>query len=83
VTDRPTTRRLIWAVLAGTTAVAVAVSLGGASGLRPGGLNQRYAYAQNALGQVKADKNAISRAGEFGDLTRDPTTAADKVAATA
>ncbi|HEU5038774.1 MAG TPA: hypothetical protein VFT70_17335 [Nocardioides sp.] len=83
MTDRPTTRRLIWAAVAGTAAVAVAVSLGGASGLRPGGLNQRYAYAQNALGGMKADKNAISRAGEFGDLTQDPTTASDKKAAAA
>ena len=83
MTDRPTTRRLVWAVLAGTTAVAVAVSLGVAGGHRPGGLNQRYAFAQNALGSVKADKNAISRAGEFGDLTKDPTTAAEKKAAAA
>jgi hypothetical protein len=83
VTDRPTTRRLIWAVLAGTTAVAVSVSLGGATGLRAGGLNQRYSFAQNALSTAKADKNAISRAGEFGDLTRDPTTAADKARAAA
>ncbi|MGY2701379.1 hypothetical protein [Nocardioides sp. HB32] len=83
MTVRPTTRRLIWATLAGTTAVAVAISLGGATGLRAGGLNQRYAFAQNALGSLEADKNAISRAGELGDVTRDPTTAAEKAAAAA
>jgi hypothetical protein len=83
VTVRPTTRRLIWATLTGTTAVAVAISLGGATGLRAGGLNQRYAFAQNALGSLEADKNAISRAGELGDVTTDPTTAAEKAAAAA
>ncbi len=62
MTDRPTIRRLIWAAVAGTTAVAVAISLGGAAGLRSGGLNQRYAYAQDALASVAKDKNAISRA---------------------
>ncbi|ABL83900.1 MULTISPECIES: hypothetical protein [unclassified Nocardioides] len=76
-------RRLAWALVAAAVVVATAISMGGAAGLRPGGLGERYAFAQDALGQRSVDKNAISRAGDLGDLTRDPTTAAEKAAATA
>ncbi len=77
-------RRLAWAAVAAVTVLAVAIGLGaGPAGVRSGGLNQRYAFAQNALSGVKADKNAISRAGEFGRLTQDPTTAQEKAAAAA
>ena len=74
-------RRLALAATAGVTVVAGALSLGGAAGLRPGGLGERYAYAQDALGRLGVDKNAISRAGDLGGITRDPTTAAQKAAA--
>lgn len=79
--DNSPTRRLVWAALVAVTVLAVAISLGGAAGLRAGGLNQRYAFAQGALAAVAKDKNAISRAGELGDVARDPTTAAEKAAA--
>ena len=81
MSDPSTIRRLVWAVLASGTVLAVAVSLGGASGVRAGGLAQRYAFAQGALAGVQADKNAISRAGELGAGTHDPTTAAARAAA--
>ncbi|WP_395690503.1 hypothetical protein [Nocardioides sp.] len=79
-TSNPT-RRVVWAALVAVTVVAVAISLGGAAGQRAGGLGQRYAFAQQALAAEKVDKNAISRAGDLGGLTRDPTTAAQKAAA--
>jgi hypothetical protein len=69
-----------WAAVAGGTVLALAVSLGGAAGLRPGGLGERYAFAQNALANLTADKNAVSRAGELGADTQDPTTEAQKAA---
>jgi hypothetical protein len=81
VREKSPVRRLAWATVVGGTVLAVALSLGGASGLRPGGLNERYGAAQDALGSLKADKNAISRAGELGASTTDPTTAAEKAAA--
>ena len=73
-------RRLAVALVSGIAVLATAISLGGAAGLRPGSLNTRYANAQNALGTLSQDKNAISRAGNFGKDTRDPTTAAEKAA---
>jgi hypothetical protein len=76
-------RRLACATVAAVAVVAAAVSLGGAAGVRPGGLGERYAFAQRALGAVSADKNAVSRAGELGRSTQDPTTAAEKAAAAA
>ena len=76
-------RRVTLALAAGVTVVASAISLGGAAGVRPGGLGERYAFAQDALGRLSTDKNAISRAGDLGDLTRDPTTAAEKAASAA
>jgi microsomal dipeptidase-like Zn-dependent dipeptidase len=83
---QPSRRRIPRVVLAATTAVALlgaGLALGGAAGLREGSLGSRYAYAQNALGSLAADKNAISRAGELGSSTHDPTTAAQKAANTA
>ncbi|WP_395659189.1 hypothetical protein [Nocardioides sp.] len=79
--ERTPVRRVVCTVLAAATVVAVAISLGGAAGQRSGGLGQRYAFAQRALASVATDKNAISRAGDLGGITRDPTTAADKAAA--
>ena len=81
--EKSPARRLVWAMVAAAVVVATAVSMGGAAGLRPGGLGERYAFAQDALGNLSADKNALSRAGDLGDLTRDPTTAAEKAASTA
>ena len=81
MTDHSPIRRLVWAVLASGTVLAVAISLGGASGVRSGGLAQRYAFAQGALASAQADKNAISRAGELGAATHDPTTAVARAAA--
>lgn len=84
MTDRRPARRLVWAALAAATVLAVAIALGaGPAGLRPGGLNARYAFAQNALGHLEVDKNAISRAGDQGGATQDPTTAGQKAAAAA
>jgi microsomal dipeptidase-like Zn-dependent dipeptidase len=79
--DRGGSRRLLVASVAALTAVAAAVSLGGAAGLREGSLSSRYGAAQAALGALEQDKNAISRAGETGEETRDPTTAAQRAAA--
>ncbi|HYF74090.1 MAG TPA: hypothetical protein VD864_14765, partial [Nocardioides sp.] len=81
--EKRAARRLAWATVAGATAVAAAISMGGAAGLRPGGLGERYAAAQAALDGLSTDKNAISRAGDLGAVTRDPTTAAEKAASTA
>ncbi|MDI6908732.1 hypothetical protein [Nocardioides sp.] len=81
--EKSPARRLAWALVAAVVAVGTAISMGGAAGQRPGGLGERYAFAQDALGGLGVDKNAISRAGDLGDLTRDPTTAAEKAAATA
>jgi hypothetical protein len=81
VNDTRRHRRLVIAAAAATALVVGAVALGGAAGVRPGGLQARYAYAQNALSAMQADKNAISRAGNLGKSTKDPTTAADRVAA--
>ncbi|MFC6341383.1 hypothetical protein ACFP8W_05305, partial [Nocardioides hankookensis] len=50
------------------------------AGVREGGLQSRYAFAQNALATMKADKNALSRAGDLGKSTKDPTTAAQRTA---
>jgi hypothetical protein len=73
-------RRLVIALSAATALVVGAVALGGAAGVRPGGLQARYAYAQNALATMKADKNALSRAGDLGGATKDPTTATQRAA---
>ncbi len=73
--------RLVIAVSAATALVVGAVALGGAAGVRPGGLQARYAFAQDALATQQADKNAISRAGDLGGSTKDPATAADRAAA--
>jgi hypothetical protein len=74
---RPT-RRLVIALAAAMALVVGAVALGGAAGVRPGGLQSRYAYAQNALAAMKTDKNALSRAGNLGASAKDPTTAAQR-----
>lgn len=81
--EKSPARRLAWALVVATVVVATAIAMGGAAGLRPGGLGERYAFAQDALGNLSVDKSAISRAGDLGDLTRDPTTAAERAAATA
>lgn len=73
--------RLVIALSAATALVVGAVALGGAAGVRPGGLQSRYAFAQDALATQQAGKNAISRAGNLGKATKDPTTAADRVSA--
>ncbi|MDF1603253.1 hypothetical protein [Nocardioides sp. YIM 152315] len=73
-------RRLAWATVAGVSALAVAVSLGGGAGLREGSLSARYGAAQSALAVRDQDKNAVSRAGETGKDTLDPTTAAERLA---
>ncbi|GAW51637.1 MULTISPECIES: hypothetical protein [unclassified Nocardioides] len=81
--DKSAVRRLTWALVVGVTVLATAISLGGAAGLRQGSLNARYAFAQNALGNLSQDKNALSRAGDLGEDTQDPTTAAEKAASAA
>ncbi|GAA4707071.1 hypothetical protein [Nocardioides conyzicola] len=73
-------RRIVVAVATAAALVATAVALGGPAGVREGSLSGRYAYAQNALAGMKADKNALSRAGDLGKSTKDPTTAADRAA---
>ncbi|WP_243059551.1 hypothetical protein [Nocardioides sp. SR21] len=78
--EKSSARRLGWAIAAGVTVVATALTLGGAAGLRPGGLGERYTAAQNAGQAMQHDKNAISRAGELGKETQDPTTAAERAA---
>ncbi|GAA4374112.1 hypothetical protein [Nocardioides caricicola] len=78
--EKSSARRLGWATAAGVTVVATALTLGGAAGLRPGGLGERYAAAQDAGQALQHDKNAISRAGELGARTQDPTSAADRAA---
>ena len=75
--------RTILAVATSGALLATGVALGGAAGLREGSLDSRYAFAQNALGSLKADKNALSRAGELGSSTHDPTSASDRAASTA
>lgn len=73
-------------MIATTTAGALltgAAVLGGAAGLRAGDLASRYAVAQDALTARAAEKNAISRAGELGAATQDPTTAAERTASAA
>lgn len=81
--EKSSARRLGWSAVAGLTVIAAAVSLGGAAGLRVGGLGERYAATQSAAVAMQHDKNAISRAGEVGKQTQDPTTAADRAAAAA
>jgi hypothetical protein len=83
VRDKSSVRRLAWALVVGVTVLATAISLGGAAGLRQGSLNARYAFAQGALGNLSHDKNAISRAGDLGKGTQDPTTATEKAASAA
>ena len=78
--EKSSARRLGWAVAAGVTVVAAALTLGGAAGLRPGGLGERYVAAQSAGQAMQHDKNALSRAGEIGEDTQDPTTAAERAA---
>lgn len=80
MTEKSPARRLGWAAVAGVTVVAVALTLGGAAGLRPGGLGERTVAAQDAAAAMQRDKNAISRAGELGKQTQDPTSAADRAA---
>jgi len=75
-------RHAALATIVAVTIAASGVALGSAAGLRPGGLTGSYHQAQAALG-ARADKNALTRAGEVGDDTRDPTTAAERAAATA
>ncbi|MEP9363291.1 hypothetical protein ABLE68_10025 [Nocardioides sp. CN2-186] len=76
-------RRLSVAVVTAIAVLAGAIALGGAAGVREGSLNARYAFAQNALGNLASDKNALSRAGDLGKDTHDPTTAAEKAASAA
>jgi hypothetical protein len=83
VSETSAGRRLIWATTAGALVLGGAVVLGGAAGLRPGGLNERFAHAGQSAAALEADKNALSRAGDLGASTKDPTTAAEKAAAAA
>lgn len=76
-------RRLAVAAVAAGALLAGAALLGGAAGLREGDLASRYAVAQDALAQRAEEKNAISRAGELGTGTQDPSTAAERVASAA
>jgi hypothetical protein len=80
VNDAPRRRRLVIACSAATALVVGAVALGGAAGVRAGGLQSRYAFAQGALAAQQSDKNALSRAGDLGRSTKDPTTAAGRAA---
>ncbi|MGB0101295.1 MAG: hypothetical protein WBP61_13535 [Nocardioides sp.] len=75
-------RRLAVAAVTAVALLAGAVALGGADGVRAGSLSTRYASAQDALAAMSGDsKNALSRAGQLGAGTQDPTTAADRAAA--
>ena len=76
-------RRLAWASASATALVVAAVALGGSEGLRAGNLNARYDTALAAATQLTAEKNAISRAGDGGPETRDPTTAGERTAGAA
>ncbi len=78
--EKSSARRVGWAAVAGVTVVATALTLGGAAGLRPGGLNERYTHAQRAVAELAQNKNAISRAGAIGESPSDPTTAAERAA---
>lgn len=71
------------AVAAATALVVGATLLGGAAGVRRGDLAGTYAVAQDALAARAQEKNAISRAGELGAATQDPTTAAQRKASAA
>ncbi|QWF21909.1 hypothetical protein KM427_23870 [Nocardioides sp. LMS-CY] len=79
---RPVSRVVIAVVAAGALLTGAAV-LGGAAGVREGALSARYGAAQAALGAREQDQNAVSRAGELGAATRDPTTAAERTASAA
>ncbi|GAB6984176.1 hypothetical protein [Nocardioides pyridinolyticus] len=83
MSERSTSRRLVWAVTAGALVLGGAVGLGGAAGIRPGGLGERFAHAGQAAAALKTDKNALSRAGELGESTQDPTSAREKAEAAA
>lgn len=75
-------RRLAWAITAGVLVLGGATVLGGAAGLRPGGLNDRFSDAGETAAAMTANKNSLSRAGELGGA-KDPTTAAQKAEAAA
>lgn len=75
--------RLVAAVVTAFAIVLTALALGGPTGVREGNLAARYGSAQRALGSLSQDKNAISRAGELGRGTHDPTTAAQRAASAA
>ena len=83
MSERSARRRLVGAATVGALVLGGAVALGGAAGLRPGGLGERFAHAGQAAAALKADKNALSRAGDLGGSTQDPTTAREKADAAA
>lgn len=83
MSERSARRRLVGAVTVGALVVGGAVALGGAAGLRPGNLNERFAHAGQAAAALKADKNALSRAGDLGESTKDPTSARERAEAAA
>ena len=78
--EKSSVRRLGWAAVTGVAVVATALTLGGAAGLRAGGLGERTVAAQNAVAAMQHDKNALSRAGAVGRSAQDPTTATDRAA---
>ena len=78
---RSARRRLVGAATAGALVVGAALALGGAAGLRSGSLNGQYEQAGETAAAMRAQKNAISRAGSLGTSTQDPTTAGEKAAA--
>jgi hypothetical protein len=72
--------RLLFSILVAVALVATAVSLA-SSGDRLGNLHGQYDVSKNVAAAVQADratKNAISRAGDLGSATQDPTTAAER-----
>lgn len=87
-------RRVIWACVVASTVVAAALTLPGGGGTREGSLLAGYDATKSAVLESRphvdppgtpphnhndpATKNSISRAGEVGEDTLDPTTADEK-----
>lgn len=72
--------RLLFSILVAVALVATAVnatSSGTGGGVRPVDLQGLYNASKNAAAE-RANKNAISRAGDLGSATQDPTTAAER-----